>query len=168
MNVVSSVTDGARRAAAKKIHRAALAHEMHAGFPRFRPSDRFNHRVKIRLRRLANFRGQIPAFADVNRLARAQPPRRFQPRRAPPGHRHVAAEILGQRDEHQANRSRADDEHILAGAQFGVVHALHDARQRLGERGVGKIRLRLEPQEIFLDEPRGHDDGFGVGAVEEL
>ena len=51
---------GAGRAAAEEIHRAALAHQMHGRFPRFRLADRFNHRVKMRLGRFADFRDQIP------------------------------------------------------------------------------------------------------------
>ena len=59
------------------------------------------------------------------------------------------------------------NQNILSGAQFQIFDALHDAGKRLGERGIAEIRFRFQPQQIFLDEPRGNDDGFRVGAVEE-
>ena len=97
----------------------------------------------------------------------AEPLRGFQPWCAPAGDGDVAAEIFGQRDEHQTNRPGADDQHVLSGAQLRVLDALHDAGQRLDERGVAEIGFRFEAQQIFLDEPRGNGDGFGVSAVEE-
>ena len=53
-------------------------------------------------------------------------------------------------DKHQANRPRADDEHALAGAQFQILDALHDAGERFGQRGVAKACLRFEPEQIFF------------------
>ena len=113
------------------------------------------------------FASQFPAVTDVNDLSRTQSLRGFQPYRSPPGHRHVAAEIFRQRDEHQANRTGADDEHVLPGAQLCVLHSLDDAGERLDERGVAEIGFRFEPQQIFLDEPRGNDNGFGISAVQK-
>jgi hypothetical protein len=50
---------------------------------------------------------------------------------------------------------------------FYVFHALNHTGQRFDERGVAEIRFRLEPQQVFLDEWRGNDNGFSVSAVEE-
>src|SRR5207247_11292760 len=70
-------------------------------------------------------------------------------------------------DKHQTNRSRADDEHALTGAQFQILDALHDARERLGQRGVAKAYLRFEPEQIFFNQSRGHHNGFGVSAIQK-
>ena len=61
----------------------------------------------------------------------------------------------------------ASVQNVLPGAQFQIFHALHDARERFGERGVAEIGFRLQAQQVFLDEPRGNDDGFRISAVEE-
>ena len=160
---------GARRAAAEKIHRAALAHQMHGGFPNHRLANGLDHRVEMRLRCFANLGDQSAAVADVHdpALRDAEPLRGFQPWCAPAGDGDVAAEIFGQHDKHQTNRPGADDQHVLSGAQLRVLDALHDAGERFDERGVAEIGFRLEAQEIFLDEPRGNGDGFSVSAVEK-
>ena len=75
--------------------------------------------------------------------------------------------VARQRHEHQADRPRADDQHVLAGAQLRVLSALHDARQRFHERRVPKRSFVFQPQQVFLHKPRGHDDGLRVSAVEK-
>ncbi len=48
-----------------------------------------------------------------------------------------------------------------------VLDALDDAGKRFDECGVAKIGFRFEAQQVFLDEPGGNGDGFGIGAVKE-
>ena len=56
---------------------------------------------------------------------------------------------------------------LLSGAQFRVCHSLDDAGERFDECGVAEIGFRFEPQQVFLHEPRGNDNGFGISAVQK-
>ena len=44
---------------------------------------------------------------------------------------------------------------------------MNDTSERFDERGVAEIGFRFEPQQVFLDEPRGDDNGFGVRAIQK-
>ena len=56
---------------------------------------------------------------------------------------------------------------MLSCAQLCVFDTLHNTREWFNERRVAELSFRLEAQEIFLDEPRGNNDGLGVGTVQE-
>src|SRR5439155_8483557 len=55
----------------------------------------------------------------------------------------------------------------LAVAQFQILDSLQDASERFGQRRVAKIRLRFEAQQIFLRQPRRHDDGLRISSIEK-
>ena len=159
---------GAGRTAAEEIHRAALAHEMHGGFPNHRLADRLNDRVEMRLGSFAQPVVTRPLPSPMSTTSSA-PSRRAASKRGArrpatvtwqPSFLASAANIkpIG-----PAPMTRT----FWPDAQLEVLDALDDTGQRFGERGIAEIGLRLEAQQVFLDEPRGNGDGFGVGAVEE-
>src|SRR5215831_16884146 len=83
-----------RRAPAKKIHRAALAHELYGCFPDLRLSHRLNHGIERDAGLVPNFRNKVLPVPDVDYGMSPQPRRRLQPRRAPAGHSSLTAEML--------------------------------------------------------------------------
>ena len=157
----------AGRAAAEKIHRAAFAHELHGGFPRFGPAHRFNHRVEMCLRCRADFRDQFPPSpmsivwfaprrcAASNRAARRPATVTSQPRFLA-----SAANIkpIGP----APMTSTCWPARNFVSSTPCTTHASGSVSAASAKSVSG-----LQPQQILLDEPRGNDDGFRVGAVEE-
>jgi hypothetical protein len=69
-------------------------------------------------------------MADINDLG-AKNAGRLQARMASSGDSDRAAQVFGQRDEHQPNRSSAQHDNAQPGSKPSVLNALHNARQRL-------------------------------------
>ena len=155
----------ARGTPAKEVHRAALPDEPHRRFPGLRLANGLNNHVEDRARRDG---GRQPALlARIQDQFRPEALGRLESLFAPARHRHVAAQVPGQRDKHKANRAGTNDQHALPGAQLDVFDPLHHASQGLDQRRVTKSGLRLEPQQVLLHEPRRDNNRLGVGAVQE-
>jgi len=94
--------------------------------------------------------------------------RRFQSRSLSSSRHYWTTEIFCQRNKHQTDRPRANNQHVLSRAQSGIRDSLHDTGERFDERGVTEVGFGFELQQVFSDEPRGDDNGFGIRAVQEL
>lgn len=109
----------------------------------------------------------VSVLADFIDFIRAEPRGSAEAVVAATGHADLAAEFFGQRDKHQANRPRAQDEDVLALVQTQILDALDDTSEGFSQGGVFKGSFGLEAQHVFLDEAGGDGDALGIGAVEE-
>ena len=113
---MSSRDASAAGAATEEIDRAAFANKLDGGFPDFRLADGFDDDIKVSF---ANRLDDIPIFADVKDFFRAQTLRGLQAvMAAVPPTLTRQPKFLASGDKHEANRTRADNQDILAGAQI--------------------------------------------------
>ena len=80
---------------------------------------------------------------------------------------HAAAVELGQFDEHQSDRTQADNRHRVAGARSRFLQAAHHARQRFDQRRVLIAHFVGNQVGIALHDAGRNANVLGVGAVVE-